>query len=263
MGIFKILIKIVFFFFFGYLLACKPSKEQHKEIIIANEKVIDTITTYPKYLTKNYVLGKFDYTKHPDFIVIPKELSSKKNYLRRDVFDVFHKMSNDAKKDGVSLKIISGTRNFAHQKRIWDYKYNNKFKHIKNTTARMQKILEYSSMPSTSRHHWGTDIDINSLNNNYFSYGKGKKEYEWLVKNANKFGFYQVYTSKENGRTGYNEEKWHWSFAPLSSKYLTFYNENINYKDISNFKGSEKANKLNIIPNFVNGINPELLNFKQ
>lgn len=119
---------------------------------------------------------------------------------------------------------------------------------------RAKKILEYSSMPSTSRHHWGTDIDINSLDNSYFTKGKGKKEYEWLVKNANDFGFYQVYTNKNNGRKGYNMEKWHWSYLPLANKYLNYYNKNIKYKDIKGFNGSKFAKKLNIIKDYVNGV---------
>ena len=53
-------------------------------------------------------------------------------------------------------------------------------------------ILLYSSMPTTSRHHWGTDMDINSLENSYFASGQGLKEYTWLKKNAAKFGFCQV-----------------------------------------------------------------------
>jgi len=66
----------------------------------------------------------------------------------------------------------------------------------------------------------GKDIYLNNLNNSYF-----KKEYDWLVKNASLYGFYQVYTSKENGREGYNIEKWHWSYNLLQKKYLKFYNE--------------------------------------
>ena len=116
-------------------------------------------------------------------------------------------------------------------------------------------------MPSTSRHHWGTDLDINSLSNSYFTEGKGKKEYNWLQKNASKFGFYQVYTSKENGRKGYNEEKWHWTYLPLSSKYLNYYNAHISLNDISGFKGSEFAKELNIIKNYVNGINLGILKY--
>lgn len=242
-------------------LNCKPQqKKETKE----NAKIAETTKTafkYPKYLNKNYVLGKFDYTKNTDFAVIPKNLSSKKIYIRKEVLNAFLKMQTEAKKEKIDFKIISGTRNFAHQKRIWDWKWNDKYKSFP-PLERAKKILEFSSMPTTSRHHWGTDIDINSLNNSYFTKGKGKKEYDWLIKNAHKFGFYQVYTSKENGRTGYNEEKWHWSYVPLSSVYLKFYNQHITYKDIVDFKGYEFAKQINVINDYVNGINPKILSLK-
>ena len=41
---------------------------------------------------------------------------------------------------------------------------------------------------------------------------------------------------------------------PLSEKYLSFYNENITYKNITGFKGSENAEAIAIIKNYVNGI---------
>jgi len=44
-------------------------------------------------------------------------------------------------------------------------------------------------MPTASRHHWGTDVDINSVDPDYFMNGTGLKEYEWLKKNAYKYGF--------------------------------------------------------------------------
>ncbi|WP_299669391.1 M15 family metallopeptidase [uncultured Polaribacter sp.] len=245
-------------FIFGYFSRCK---KQDKNIALKT-KVIkfdkDTIPNYPKYLNKNYVLGKFNYTIRDDFVIVPKYLSNKKIYVRKEVLDAFIKMEAKARKENVLLKIISGTRNFNHQKRIWNYKWNEKYKNL-TPLKRAEKILEFSAMPSTSRHHWGTDIDLNSLSNTYFSFRKGKKEYNWLIKNASKFGFYQPYTSKKNGRTGYNEEKWHWSYAPLSTLYLDYYNKNISINDIDNFDGFELASDLNIISDFVNGVNPELL----
>ena len=83
-----------------------------------------------------------------------------------------------------------------------------------------KKILLYSSMPSTSRHHWGTDIDINSLEPSYFEYGRGKIEYDWLVKNGAKFGFCQTYSdfAKNDRSSGYQEESWHWTYMPKSKK---------------------------------------------
>ncbi|WP_066225464.1 M15 family metallopeptidase [Formosa haliotis] len=161
-------------------------------------------------------------------------------------------MNEAAKADGIHFKIVSGTRNFNEQKAIWDRKWK-RYQEL-SPIERAKKILQYSSMPSTSRHHWGTDIDLNHLTNSYFESGQGLKEYNWLQEHAHTFGFYQVYTSKEHGRTGYLEEKWHWSYLPLASTYLSFYNSNISYQDITNFKGSEFATELQMITNYVNGI---------
>ena len=115
-------------------------------------------------------------------------------------------------------------------------------------------------MPSTSRHHWGTDIDINGFDE-YFD-GKNEKannEYEWLVNNAHKFNFCQVYTEKREGKrqTGYNEEKWHWSYMPLSSGYLKEYKKFITYTDINGFSASQFAEELNIIEEYIFGVECE------
>src|ERR1043165_6982453 len=109
-------------------------------------------------------------------------------------------------------------------------------------------------MPSTSRHHWGTDMDLNSLNNDYFDSGEGKKIYEWLTAHASEFGFCQPYTSKADGRTGYEEEKWHWSYVPLSKGFLEEYKKQVQYNDITGFLGSEVAESLRVIDKYVDGV---------
>ena len=220
----------------------KVSKETPKEI----DEAID----------KNFVLGKFNYRKDTSFVKVNNLHVSKTIYLQKRVYKEFVRMYTDAKSENIDLKIISGTRNFYEQKNIWLRKWK-KYKSFSQIN-RAKKILEYSSMPSTSRHHWGTDIDLNNLNNSYFEKGKGAKEYQWLKTNANRYGFYQVYTSKKNGRTGYNMEKWHWSYMPLAKKYLDYYNSNISYDNIKSFDGSELAKELNIIKNFVNGVSTNL-----
>lgn len=227
-----------------------------KEVIPKNSLNVKPIYRY----NKDFVLGKFNYRNDSTFIKISSNHSSKSIYLNKTVYAAFKEMYHSAKKDGINLIVISGTRNFYEQKSIWERKWN-KYSDLK-PLERVKKILEYSSMPTTSRHHWGTDLDLINLNNSYFENGKGKQEYEWLVKNANDFGFYQVYTTKENGRTGYNLEKWHWSYLPLASKYLNYYNENITYKDISDFKGSELVEKAKIITEYVNGISIKAKEFE-
>ncbi len=203
-------------------------------------------------IDKSLVLGKFNYKIDPRFTKVDTQHATKEIYLNKQVYEAFMKMHEAAQKEGIDLKIISGTRNFNEQKVIWERKWL-KYKDLE-PKERAQKILEYSSMPSTSRHHWGTDLDLNSLNNSYFNSGKGFETYEWLKTYANDYGFYQVYTVKSNKRTGYNLEKWHWSYLPLASQYLSFYNSHISFNDIKGFKGDTLASTMQMISDYVNGL---------
>jgi hypothetical protein len=142
------------------------------------------------------------------------------------------------------------------QKTIWERKWKlEKYKGWSNCD-KVADIMKYSSMPGTSRHHWGTDIDINALENSYFESGSGKKTYEWLKAHGPDYGFYQSYGPKTDGRTGYEEEKWHWSYFPISSHMLKAYNTNIHYADLTGFSGCECAEINQVIPQYVNGVGP-------
>jgi hypothetical protein len=133
-------------------------------------------------------------------------------------------------------------------------------KSIPEGRERFEKILEYSAVPSTSRHHWGTDIDINGVSPTYFDTAEGMKQYEWLKKNAPLFGFCQTYNLKGSLRaTGYNEEKWHWSYLPLSVNFTEEYKRLVKDEDIKGFMGDEYVSEENLINNYVLSINPECI----
>lgn len=233
--------------------SCKENKTtKQSSAFNKTQKVLPVLKNDNQPITNTFVLGKFNYKQDNTFIKVDSKFTNKTIYLQKEVYKSFLRMQSAALIEGVTLKIISGTRNFYEQKAIWERKW--KTHHKLSPKQRALKILEYSSMPSTSRHHWGTDLDLNSLNNSYFNTRKGLTEYNWLLANANDYGFYQVYTEKNNGRTGYNLEKWHWSYLPLASQYLRYYNAHITLDDISEFSGSEMAKELNVITTYVNGI---------
>lgn len=178
-------------------------------------------------------------------------------FLLKEVADAFEKMYRAAEKEGFRLTLISGFRSFSHQKRIWQKKHKTNPYLYENEEMRILKIMEYSAMPGTSRHHWGSDIDVVSLKNSFFEKGYGQEVFLWLKKNGNRFGFRQVYTA---GRAhGYKEERWHFTYFPLSTEYLMAYKKQIQPSDIYGFSGDLLVGKLDIIEKYVLGINPELL----
>jgi zinc D-Ala-D-Ala carboxypeptidase len=220
------------------------------------------VETAPKDTSKTYLMGKFQAATHPEFVAVPNDLTDGRQtyHLRKETVAAFKEMAAAAAKSGVPLRVISATRNFQHQKQIWEAKWNgsilvggkNLAKTEDDAAQRALKILTYSSMPSTSRHHWGTDFDINSLSPAYFSKGIGKKTYEWLAAHAAEFGFAQPYTA---GRTkGYNEEKWHWSYTPLAQTMTRNYAQTIENKEITGFDGCATAITIDMVNNYVLGV---------
>ena len=211
-------------------------------------------------ITKSFLLGKTNLASSNVFVKLENQYHTKsKMFLEKETAISFKKMKSAAKKDGISLIIVSGARNYYSQKSIWERKFKNNESKGLNPLENARKILRYSSMPSTSRHHWGTDIDINSLEPSYFESGRGKREYNWLVNNADRFGFCQVYTDFNNmdRDSGYQNEAWHWSYTPKANIFLKEYNKRINYSDISGFMGSNLADDLSMISDYVNGISSD------
>ena len=120
-------------------------------------------------------------------------------------------------------------------------------------------ILRFSSMPGSSRHHWGTDVDMHSLEPGDFEQGEGARTLAWLRTHARDFGFVEVYTPEAN-RPGYQPEAWHWSYAPLSVPFLQALNEaSIEEKRtvFEGFDGAFLADSVDILGRYVNGVSDE------
>lgn len=239
----------------------EKSSENEPEAQAASQADSTRLQSLPENTSVDLVTGHFDFTERDDFVRVADRYANKEVYLQKPTYQAFKAMADSAKKDGVELIIVSGTRNFWYQKSIWDRKWQDS--EAPDDLGKAKEILLYSSMPMTSRHHWGTDLDFNNLNNSWFEEGEGKKVYDWLQAHANDFGFYQPYTDKSlHNRTGYEEEKWHWSYMPLAGPYLDYYNKHVTNEDISGFEGSGLASQIDMIGNYVNGVSVKVKNYK-
>ncbi|MBO5817871.1 MAG: M15 family metallopeptidase [Paludibacteraceae bacterium] len=220
--------------------------------------MVDSIDCCQNYIPKNKLLGHYNPAQDTNFVLIPSYMAYRKNlYCHREAYNAFCAMRRAAQKEGIKLVVVSATRTFNDQKHIWDRKWK---EHNKNTYTdttmdirTVRSIMRYSSMPGTSRHHWGTELDLNSTKLEYWRTSEGVRAYKWLSKNASKYGYYQPYNANKE-RTGYAEEKWHWSYRPIADIYLAAYTQLISGKDIEGFYGSYLVDSLNIISSHVLGV---------
>lgn len=93
---------------------------------------------------------------------------------------------------------------------------------------RQIEILRTSTAPGVSRHHLGSDADFfNTTPQDWTDNGPEAAGYQWLRANAAHYGFLQTYTARSARATpAISEERWHWSYAPVSEAVLDFIRAN-------------------------------------
>ena len=254
------------------IFACNAESPEDKaptqEASVAIAKVDSDLTK--DTFSIDFLMVKFDPASHPAFEVIDIKYADRAGlFLHKETYTAFKKMHTAAAADGINLVIRSATRNFESQQGIWEAKWNGSRKIENGKDARVAypnpkdralKILEYSSMPSTSRHHWGTDIDLNNFTNEWFESGEGLKIYNWLQTHAAEYGFCQPYTAKDAQRpNGYNEERWHWSYLPIAKILTAKAKRELDNSMIQDFLGHEVATEIDVVRNYVLGINQACL----
>jgi len=175
--------------------------------------------------TRNQLIGK----GNPD--ITGATYTSK---MHKETAKALTEIKKAALVENIRIEVVSAYRSFQRQKEIFEGKYQRFTTQGLTPTAAIEKIIEYSTIPGTSRHHWGTDIDIIDANaprpknvlqsKNFHGEGPFCKLKEWLNKHATSFGFYEVYTNTPN-RKGFQYEPWHFSYAPISIPMLLAYKE--------------------------------------
>lgn len=193
--------------------------------------------------------------------------------LEKNTFIAMEKMRKAALLDGIKIKVVSGFRDFERQKQIWNRKFK-KFTNENNLSDldAIKEIIRFSTIPGTSRHHWGTEIDVIDedfknekkllISNKYEEGGIFEKLKKWMDNNSQKFGFYLTYDNNIN-RKGFEYEPWHYSYLPESKKYLESFLKIDIVEIISkvDIKGKELFNE-KFISDYINNnileINPNL-----
>ncbi|MGL4251598.1 MAG: M15 family metallopeptidase [Aeromonas sp.] len=158
----------------------------------------------------------------------------------------FNDMQVVALHAGFNLQPASSWRSFERQLAIWNGKWRGERPLLDANSqpidalqlcdeARLHAILRWSALPGTSRHHWGTDLDIydpdclpadTKLALEPWEYEQGgwfADLSKWLSGHMGDFGFFLPYVKQNSAKpsgaeSGVAYEPWHISFSPESSK---------------------------------------------
>ena len=136
-------------------------------------------------------------------LIVNKTYSLPKDYgngITADTQAAFDAMKAAAKKDGISLWIVSGYRSYSRQETL----YNGYA--AAGTKAEADR---FSARPGYSEHQTGLALDLNNASGSF----EGTKEADWLADNCYKYGFIIRYGKDKEQYTGFKYEPWHVRFV--------------------------------------------------
>ncbi len=145
------------------------------------------------------LVNKFHYLKEdysPDDIVpISNWYAYEGHSTKKEVYDHYISMWNDANELGLVLLVNSSYRTFEEQQEQYDMSND-----------------DYASRPGFSEHQTGLALDIvaDGVQGNEF---ENTDEFKWLQENAYKYGFILRYPKGKEHITGYNYESWHYRYV--------------------------------------------------
>ena len=192
-----------------------PYKKVIIDVNIGLNKPFYTDTKRINNPNSPYVLvNKYHYLDK-DFV--PNDLVETKDYaktsllMQKIAYENFKEMANDAKKENLNIRIVSAYRSYSYQENL----YNNYLK------ADSQEIVDtYSARAGYSEHQTGLAVDIDNIIKNYNQFHL-TKEFDWMQRNAYKYGFILRYPLGKENITGYKYEPWHYRYIGKTiAKYI-------------------------------------------
>ena len=174
----------------------------------------------------------------PDLV----EASERGPLIQATALLAFQQLRDDARTQGFDLRIESGHRSFEKQLSIWNRKARGELPLLDPRGIPMEAstlgplelmwaILHWSALPGTSRHHWGSDLDVVDASAVPAGYevqltleevapdGMFGPMHTWLdqrIATGDSHGFLRPYLP---GTGRVQPERWHLSHAPSAQRF--------------------------------------------
>ena len=165
-----------------------PAKNLNEETILVNKYY---------YLDENYVPNNLEK--------INNQYALDNMKLVKEAKEAFEKLSKDALKEKLNIIAMSAYRSYSYQIDLYN-------RYAKSDGK--EKADTYSGRPGHSEHQTGLAVDVYNKKLPYTSF-ENTKEYEWMMKNAYKYGFILRFPKDKEEETGYHFESWHYRYVGI------------------------------------------------
>ena len=111
--------------------------------------------------------------------------------------------------------VTSAYRSYAYQETTFEYYVKRHMSNDGMTREQAEKMADtYSARPGQSEHQTGLCVDfMTTTMKNLDESFEGTAAFEWLARNAHKYGFVLRYPEDKTETTGYKYEAWHYRFV--------------------------------------------------
>lgn len=211
-----IILPIIVIFFIINKANSKNSQEVNSEISKQTEETTQSTSENTTETTNVDVttdwrirLANYDHILPEDFEVELADIDSTRQFDARAI-KYLKDMINDMKKDGhTSIWVQSSYRSVARQKELYENSINKYLKQGKTQEEAEKLTDEYINKPGSSDHNLGLAVDFNYVDNTFAD----TDEYQWLLENAENYGFILRYPKDKEDITKIAYESWHWRYV--------------------------------------------------
>ena len=186
-------------------------KERYVDVTEVPEFSYDMLVNKYRYLDKNY--------EPDDLIRIKDEYTDGEEYFANSTaVNALIQMFESAKLEGLEMVVNSAYRSYEEQEETAEFYrkwYGDNY------------VTNFVAKPGFSEHQTGLAFDIGSTSEKVFA---DSKEYDWIMKNAYKYGFIHRFSKKGEVITGFRNEPWHFRYVGKDiAKYV--YENNITFEE--------------------------------
>lgn len=157
---------------------------------------------------QNALPQEYDTNVRDDLVIIDDQYlcGNPNTLIHKDVYPYITAMVAAANADNVNLKILSPFRSYDRQ----SYLFQQQVAAENGDEAAAATVV---ARPGTSEHNTGLCADFNMVTENF----EDTPMFDWMVENAEDYGFILRYPTNKQDITGVIYEPWHWRFVGINA----------------------------------------------